>query len=182
MRPEPDELTSQLQRWGHAVVNRWACSRGERTVHVLHKTRDMAPGTQERALRQLVGRDGGERRRYMAQQIGIKGLKEVPMWAVDPVRGRNDAGLPHDNPEQAVDMGIPDDVRWVDRAVQEMDRVSPIRARCVREEFMGTGTQRMKAGRIATAYGGAFSVRQYRYELQLAKEWLRGRMPMRSAA
>ncbi|MDX3932675.1 MAG: hypothetical protein QHC77_12145 [Stenotrophomonas sp.] len=175
MRHE-DELTKQLRRWGHAQVNRFALSRADRSVHVLDKVRDHAPQTRERALQDLVARDGAERRRFMAANSGVQGMRMLPLWAVDPIRASNDADHPHDNPEIAVDVGIPDDLRWVDRALASMARQYPLRELIVRTEFTVSASQAVKAHMVADHYGGSLTLRQYRYELGRSLDLLRGRM------
>ncbi|MGY5941559.1 hypothetical protein [Stenotrophomonas forensis] len=169
-----DPLTEELRRWGHAQVNRFALSRAHRSVHVLDKVRDQAPLTRERALQDLVARDGTERRRLMAAGSGVKGMRIVPMWAVDPIRAANDADRPHDNPEIAVDVGVPDELRWIDRALASMERQYPMRALIVRTEFTVSASQAVKARMVAEQYGGALTLRQYRYELSKATDWIRG--------
>ncbi|OEZ02301.1 hypothetical protein BIY45_01870 [Stenotrophomonas sp. BIIR7] len=171
-----DPLTEELRRWGHAQVNRFALSRADRSVHVLDKVRDHAPLTRERAARDLVARDGGERRRFMAARSGVEGMATLPMWAVDPVRASNDADHPHDNPEIAVDTGTPDELRWVDRALASMARQFPLRALIVRTEYTVSASQTVKSRMVAEQYGGLLTLRQYRYELAKATEWFRGRL------
>ncbi|RRU23595.1 hypothetical protein [Stenotrophomonas sp. 278] len=173
MRNE-DELTKQLRKWGHAQVNRFALSRADRSVHVLDKVRDHAPMTRERAARDLVARDGAERRRFMAARSGVQGMVMLPTWAVDPVRASNDADHPHDNPEIAVDTGTPDELRWVDRALASMGRQYPLRALIVRTEFTVSASQAVKARMVAEQYGGSLTLRQYRYELGRALDLVRG--------
>lgn len=175
MRHE-DELTKQLRRWGHAQVNRFALSRADRSVHVLDKVRDHAPQTRERALQDLVARDGAERRRFMAANSGVQGMRMLPLWAVDPIRASNDADRPHDNPEIAVDVGIPDDLRWVDRALASMARQYPLRELIVRTGFTVAASQAVKARMVAEQYGGTLSVRQSRYELPRGLDYVRGRI------
>ncbi|MDR6094913.1 hypothetical protein [Stenotrophomonas sp. SORGH_AS_0321] len=175
MRHE-DELTKQLRRWGHAQVNRFALSRADRSVHVLDKVRDHAPLTRERALQDLVGRDGAERRRFMAAHSGVQGMRMLPLWAVDPIRASNDADHPHDNPEIAVDVGIPDDLRWVDRALASMARQYPLRELILRTEFTVSASQAVKARMVAEKYGGTLSVWQYRRELQRGVDFMGGRI------
>lgn len=173
MRNE-DELTKQLRAWGHAQVNRFALSRADRSVHVLDKVRDHAPMTRERAARDLVARDGAERRRFMAARSGVQGMVMLPTWAVDPVRASNDADHPHENPEIAVDTGTPDELRWVDRALASMGRQYPLRALIVRTEFTVSASQAVKARMVAEQYGGSLSIWQYRRELQRAVDWVNG--------
>lgn len=174
MRHE-DELTKQLRRWGHAQVNRFALSRADRSVHVLDKVRDHAPQTRERALQDLVARDGAERRRFMAANCGVQGMRMLPLWAVDPIRASNDADHPHDNPEIAVDVGIPDDLRWVDRALASMARQYPLRELILRTEFTVSASQTVKTRMVAEKYGGSLTLRQYRYELAKGVDWMCGR-------
>lgn len=170
----PDPLKEALRAWGHATVNRYAVCRSERSTHQLDKARDLAPGTRERALRTLIGRDGEDRRRMMAKAAGVKGLEVLPKWSCEPIRAANDADRPHDNPEVAVDMGIPDDLLWLERAVAQMERQHPMRARIVRTEFTISASQRAKARMVAESYGGALTVWQYRAELDKALAWISG--------
>lgn len=171
-----DPLTEELRRWGHAQVNRYAFSHAERGVHVLQHARDLAPGTRERAARELVGRDGGDRRRFMGARSGVVGMHTLPTWAVSPVRASNDADRPHDNPEIAVDTGTPDELRWVDRALASMNRQYPLRALIVRTEFTVSASQAIKARMVAEQYGGALSIWQYRRELQRGVDFMGGRI------
>lgn len=186
MRNE-DELTKQLRRWGHAQVNRFALSRADRSVHVLDKVRDHAPMTRERAAKELKARDGLDRRSFMGERSGVHGMNILPMWAVDPVRASNDADHPHDNREIAVDIGTPDELRWVDRALATLSRhqvakggevvlQGQLRELIVRTEFTVSASQAVKARMVAEQYGGKLTIWQYRRELQRALDWLCGRM------
>ena len=169
-----DPLTEELRRWGYAQVNRFALSRADRSVHVLDKVRDHAPMTRERAIQDLVGRDGTDRRRLMAAGAGVKGLSIVPLWAADPIRASNDADHPHDNPEIAVDVGVPDELRWIDRALASMERQYPMRALILRTEFTVSASQAVKARMVAEKYHGKLTLRQYRYELGRGLDSVRG--------
>lgn len=172
---DQDTLRELLRRWGYAVVNRFGSydeEGGEESI--LSKNRNLAPGTKENFLRQLVGRDGFDRRSFMAQNVRVEGMEILPGWACDPVRATNDADLPHER-QAVVDIGIPDDLRWIDSAVASLERQSPLRAMILREQFCGTGTQQEKAARVQARYGGALSLRQYRYELARGLDWMRGR-------
>lgn len=170
-----DELRETLKRWGHATVARFAVihdgpSAGD---HILARNKDLAPGTRENAERALLGRSGVDRRRRMASGLRDAGVNVVPMWACDAIPARNDADAPHDRlPVAAIDIGLPDELRWVESAIAALSRVYPLRAMVLREEFTGTGTQRMKADRIQGRYGGKFNVNQYRVELRKALDWM----------
>lgn len=195
-----DPLTEELRRWGHAQVNRFALSRGDRSIHVLDKVRDSAPMKKDLAVRELAPRDGTARRRIMAAGAGVKGLSIVPMWAADPIRASNDADHPHDNPEIAVDMGSPDDLRWIDRALAVLARNYLLRSIVIRVEFTAPSNAgpearaRMACERFEVEMARilgvdplpkdegerpALTTRQYRYELSKALDHLRG---MRLAA
>lgn len=173
MRNE-DPTVQALRAWGHAQATRYALSRADRSVHVLDKARDFAPGTKERALRDLVGRDGISRRRFMGQRCGVDAMHILPTWAVDPIRSTNDADRPHDNAEIAVDQGIPDNLRWVESALVAMERQNLLRAMVLRTEYTVSASQAVKARMVAEAYGGVFTLRQYRYELGKGIDLFRG--------
>jgi len=170
-----DPLTEDLRRWGHAQVNRYAFSHAERGVHVLRHARDLSPGTRQRALRELVGRDGGARRRFM---LPFGSGRHAPAADVgrrpDPILQR--CQKPHDNPEIAVDLDTPDELRWVDRALAFIQRQYPLRALIVRTEFTVSASQAVKARMIAEQYRGSLTLRQYRYELVRSLDLLRGRI------
>lgn len=170
----PDELDAQLKAWGHATVNRFAYRGWERSDHVLARQVELG-AKKKQEERAIVGRAGEQRRRFMALRSGVLGLTMLPAWAVDPVRAANDAAPPTELAEVAIDQGIPDELRWLDCAISQLARGNVVRGLVMREEYCTSGTQAAKASRVSEAYGGAFSLRQYRYELQLAKEWLRGR-------
>ena len=86
-------LREQLERWGYATVTRFASNDDGPSAgdSVLHRTRDLAPGTKENVARQLVGRSGRSRRAFMAQRVQELGVTVaiVPIWACDPVPARN---------------------------------------------------------------------------------------------
>jgi hypothetical protein len=170
--PTRESMREALRAWGLASVNRWCYSRGDRSIHVLEQARDMAPGTKERALRDLVARDGTARRQLMAAGAGVKGMDIVPMWACEPIRAANDADHPHERAEIAVDQGIPAELMWVDRAVGQLERQFPLRALVVRTEYTVSGSQAVKAHMVEDMYGGRFSVWMYRRELERAIEWI----------
>lgn len=181
-----EELMQQLTRWGHAQATRYAAN-DDGPSHgnsVLSKQQDFGlryKGKRQKAERKPLGRCGEDRRRFMARKIaeeseGKLRIGILPMWSVDPIPSKNDAGPPRDLPRAVVDMGVPDELRWIDRAIAQLWREAPIRALVVRIEFTTAGTHRMKAARVATEYGGVISVRQYRYELHRALDWMLGRM------
>src|SRR5690606_13368443 len=106
-------IARALKAWGTATVNRYVAPRSDLSKHVLAQARELAPGTAERAARQLVGRGGGERRAFMAAHYQVRGMRVVPPWAVDPVPCSNDEDRPHAHPTAAIAMCIPDDLLLV---------------------------------------------------------------------
>lgn len=174
MAGSADELKAELKRWGYYTVTRYTVfhdgpSAGD---NVLAKTQDLAPGTKEKAAIELVGRDGTGRLVYMAKKLGLASMEILPEWAVDPIRAKNDAGAPRSTYPETADHGMPEHFRWIDRALSQIWRESPLREMVVRQEFCERGTQRMKARRIELAYGGRFTVAMYRNELRRALDFL----------
>ena len=164
-------LDAALRAWGHAQVNRYAVRQtaGERSgTHPLRQAMDVAPGTAARALARLRGRDGHSRRKYMARDI--EGMRVAPMWSCDPVSCHDDASRPHDPPEIAHDMGIPDDLRWVEDAVGRLRRVSPTTAAVLYVEYTAPPLARQNArARMVTEQTGVhMQARRYREELKSA--------------
>lgn len=174
--PARESIRESLRAWGLASVNRWCYSQGDRSIHVLEQARDLAPGTKERALRDLVGRDGADRRKLMADRAGVKGMDIAPMWSCDPIRAANDADHPHERQEIAVDQGIPANLMWVERAVSQLGRQFPLRALVLRTEYTMSASQGVKAKIVQDLYGGRLTLRQYRLELERSLDWFAGRM------
>lgn len=167
------DVREQLRQWGSARQAYIAVVQDGSSIgtHMLEQARTLAPGTRERAERRLLGRDGHDRRAFMAQAIGIQGMRVVPMWACDPVPSRNDAGRPQDT-RAVITPAIPDELRWIDRALAAIARQWPLRAEIIREEFESGGTQAHKARRVAERYGGKLSIDQYKRELRRGLEYL----------
>jgi hypothetical protein len=163
-----------LRAWGQAEVGRYCYSRSDRSHHMLSHAMEIAPGTKERAERKLIGRNGLDRRELMAQGSGVQGMRAIPMWACDPIRAKNDADPPHDRPEIAVDTGIPESLRWVERAILGLRRQSDLQAVIVRTEYTVSASQGVKAHMVSQETGLKLSKWQYRRELALAEAWLAG--------
>lgn len=172
---EIDALRAELKRWGYFTITRFTVFRDGVSAgdSVLAAALDLAPGTKEKAALELVGRDGTGRLVYMARKLGEQcGLDILPDWAVDPIRAKNDAGAPRSTYPEKADHGMPDEFRWIDRALSQIWRQSPIREMVVRQEFCERGTQRMKSRRVELHYGGRFTVAMYRHELKRALDFL----------
>ena len=187
-----EDVKAALKAWGHATANRFALSGADRSTNVLASNlRNLPVQSKSNDDRELVKRDGRSRRLRMAGALrapvkdgkgGIQ-MKYVPLWACDPIPARNDADRPHDNPEVAVDLGIPDDLRWVDAIVIRIERQNPLRGLILRTEYTETGSQEMKAARVheeqkRRGFGGKFTKDMYRRELDRAIEticWERAR-------
>ncbi|MEN5204496.1 hypothetical protein ABE473_08560 [Stenotrophomonas sp. TWI700] len=74
-----------------------------------------------------------------------------------------------------MDGGIPDEPRWVDRALASMARQYQLRPLIVRTEFTVSASQAVKARMVAEQYGGSLTLRLYRYELSRAQDLVRGK-------
>lgn len=198
-----DELLQQMKAWGYAQRFRWGCAPldedayGSRPrAHILASNQSLAPKTRERAERDLIGRSGRSRRLRMAaaaNDVCCKGgrtgdgctecpsrpravvLDVAPLWTCDPIPARNDASHPFDHAPSRVDLGVPDELRWIDAAMAQMARQHPLREQCVREEFTGNGPQGAKCARVAERYGGTLSIWLYRREIQRGLDFLGAR-------
>lgn len=167
-------LRDYLRAWGQAEVSRYCYTRSDRSHHMIAHAMEIAPGTKERAEKELVRRDGGDRRRLMAAAADIPKFNITPMWACDPVTAKNNADRPHDRAEIAVDTGLPDHLKWVERAVLQLKRKSDLQALIVRTEYTVSGSQGVKAHMVSDQIGTKLSKWQYRRELDLAESWLAG--------
>lgn len=172
-------LPDDLARWKHAQAARHERGTSTRS-HVLGQGKPVEP-------RQTIKRSGISRRTAMGAAAGrvvtapdgrVIRVLPVPLWACDPMPSRNDAGPGFDaaiTPESSAWVDpMPDDLRWVDRALAALERTSLMRAMCLREELLGHGSQRMKAERVAERYGGSLTVWQYRTELGKALAFVAG--------
>lgn len=172
-----DPLEEQLRAWGHAQVGRHAANDDADTgpgSHPIARAREFAPMTRDKFARQVAGRDGRDRRRMMAGKSGVKGMRIVPMWACDPVAGKESKLVAA--PDAQIDRGIPPEVKWIDRAAIELYRQNTLRGLVLRMEYCGFGFQSDKAAAVSSAIGSTITLRQYREELRLAREWMRGRI------
>lgn len=177
-------IRDDLQRW--ASAKSWRQERAEAGPHALSRAREFAPMTRAKAQKRLMGRDGLSRRMLMGEAAGrvvvnpqgeVVRVLPVPIWSCDPVPAHNDCrGGGFDapiTPQSAAWVDpTPDDLRWIDQALAQLGRVNRMRMLVLREEFMGTGTQTMKARRVAEEYGGGLTVWQYRKELGKALAFL----------
>jgi hypothetical protein len=173
-----DVLTEQLRQWAVAQLRQVvALDRPYRRETPIERNRKFAPNTRERAAKRLVARDGSSRRTMMAAAAEVRKLHMVPMWACDPIpcKESEQYGPPPAQRAAVVVEGVPEELRWIDRALSQLARQNLIRALCVREEFTGTGTQSIKASRVAEQYGGKFSVWMYRQELRKGLEFMDAR-------
>lgn len=174
------DICDRLKEWGVATVARHARQHDGPSHGDSALSKSLPIGSRKDFLVSIAGRDGRSRRAYMASGMrdehGHRLMAMVPTWACDPVPAKNDASHPVSHATAWVDIGLPDEARPTDDAIAQMARTHPLRAAIVREEYTTTGKQEIKAGRVQAKYGGKLTLRQYRHELEKAKEWLRGRI------
>lgn len=153
-----------LSRWG-AHVAPWddpqsgACL--PTPVHVLHRARLYAPGTRDRAMRRIAGRDGYTRR------LIVGGGEIAATWAIDPIRCTETRPrtytLPNAHAVPAID--LPEELKPLDRAIGRMERVP----QCViRTEYTVRERQKVKAAIAGHESGSPMTLRQYRHHLSEA--------------
>lgn len=169
------ELEQLLAEWGALSKYQQARTEGATDFHVLQRARDFAPGTRAKAARRLIGRDGYERRAYMARDLKACGVRVVPMDYVDPVKGtesRKGGGMSDLPPRD----DTPPHLRRVNAAASELYRIDTLRGLVLRFEYCGYGPQAEKAERVSVALGSRIGLRVYRESLAHAKGWMHGRL------
>jgi DNA-directed RNA polymerase specialized sigma24 family protein len=140
-----DGLEELLRAWGDALVCREEGiprTSGGR-AHALDRARDFAPG--RNYLAAIIGRDGHDRRAFMAAKMGQ--ARAVPMWAVDPVpctASRHSPGRSHAP-------GLPDHLRPLADAIRALSRFDPLAAQALRQQYSGRGTQDDMAARLGVS-------------------------------
>lgn len=175
------ELEELLQEWGALSKYQQARTEGASDFHVLQRAKDFAPGTRAKAARRLIGRDGYERRAYMARDLAACGVRAVPMSYVDPVKGtesRKGGGI-SDAPARD---DTPPHLRRVKAAASELYRIDTLRGLVLRQEYCAYGPQVEKAERVSEALGSRIGLRVYREALAHAKGWMQGRLGVGVAA
>lgn len=170
-----DELDTLLIEWGGLSKYQQSRAEGPTDFHVLQRARDFAPGTRKRAAQRLVGRDGGERRAYMARDLQACGVRKVPMDFVDPVKGygASKGGGICDSPARN---STPVHLRPVEQAAKELYRVDTMRGLVLRQEYCGYGPQVEKAERVGLAIGSRVGLRMYREALAHARGWMMAKL------
>lgn len=176
-----DELDDLLRQWGALSKYTERRQEGAGDFHALARALDFAPGTRKRAAIKLIGRDGGARRRLMAEAANAGlgdgrtcGIRLVPMDFVDPVpctqsrRAGGVSGRARDD--------TPEHLRPVAAAASALYRVDTLRGLCLRLEYCGYGCQSEKADRVALAIGSPVGLRIYRESLAHAKGWMHARL------
>lgn len=174
----PDQLELLLTEWGALAKYEESKREGATDFHALQRARDYAPGTKERAMARLVGRDGRDRRKLMARDLGACGVRVVPMDYVDPVPGKttHKAG-----PRERISDSIPPRLRALHNAALELYRVDKLAGIVLRQEYCAYGSQGAKTYRAGEAVGRKIGLRVYRESLARAKGWMLGRLMEQAA-
>lgn len=165
----PKQLDTLLVEWGAQSKYDEAKREGATESHVLQRGRAYAPGTREKAAKQLVGRDGFSRRRLMARDLGACGIDAVPKSYVSPVAGKQTRKA---GPMERVSDSIPPRLKAVHLAALELYRVDKLAGLALRQEYCAYGSQSTKAFRLSEATGEKVGVRVYREALARALGWM----------
>lgn len=168
-----EELERLLTEWGALAKYEEAKQEGASDFHVLQRARDFAPGTREKAAAKLVDRDGGERRRYMARELGKCGVRAVPKAYVDPVPGKT---THKPGPRERIADSIPPRLKAVHSAALELYRVDQVAGLALRQEYCAYGSQGRKAAIVSEAVGKKLGIRVYREALQRGIGWVHARL------
>ena len=180
------ELDTLLREWGEESKYQRARLEdggGTNDFHVLQRARDFAPGTRAKAEAKLIGRDGGDRRRYMARELTACGVRAVPMDFVDPIfggasGGSGGGGGASDGPRH----NLPAHLRVVEAASLELYRIDTLRGLVLRQEYCGYGRQDDKAEKVGLAVGSPVGLRIYRESLAMARGWMLAKLSMAAVA
>lgn len=179
------QLDDLLREWGEESKYQRARLEdggGVSDFHVLQRAREFAPGTRKKAAIKLIGRDGSDRRRFMARELGACGVRLVPMAFVDPAFGgacgNNGGGGVSDGPRN----NLPAHLRPVEAASLELYRLDTLRGLVLRQEYCGYGRQDEKAIRVGEVLGAPVGLRVYRESLAMAKGWMLARLVERAVA
>jgi len=169
----PKELELRLIEWGALAKYEESKREGATDFHVLQRARDFAPGTREKAAAQLVGRDGGERRRHMARDLGDCGVRIVPQAYVDPVAGK---ATHKATPSERAGDSIPPRLKAVHDAALALYRADTLAGLALRQEYCAYGSQGTKAYRVSEAIGKKVGIRVYREALARGLGWVHARI------
>jgi hypothetical protein len=174
-----DELERLLTEWGALAKYEEAKSEAGNDFHVLARAREFAPGTRERAAAQLVGRDGGARRKLMARELGQCGVRVVPKSYVDPVPGKttHKAG-----PRERIEDSIPPRLKAVHAAALALYRADELAGLALRQEYCAYGSHGTKAYRVSEAVGRKIGIRVYREALARGIGWVHATIENRAEA
>lgn len=176
----PETMESMLRAWGRAYgeakPQEWDEGEGSAAdVHPIARAIQFAPGRRAEVIRRktTMNRGGQTRRSLMAQATGIKGMRLVPAYVVDPVPCvETRSGASGEDPR------ITPLVISVQRAWLALFKVHELQAEVLRLEYQVRGmTQSTKAAQIRFHVEGKnvrVSVKRYRDELKSGKSFLLG--------
>lgn len=172
------ELDDVLRQWG--ALSKYTEERKESgDEHVLHRNKDFAPGTRAKAAARLVGRDGYERRKHMARDLGVCGVRIVGASYVDPVPAtQRNGGSGLGGAERR---HIPTHLLPVDKAARALHRVDTLAGLCLRYEYCGYGSQSEKAAYVGSVMGSNVGLRLYREALSRGRGWMLSELARKSA-
>lgn len=173
-----DQLEAMLRHWGRvwgeAPPREW--DEGCSTVyHPIATAMQYAPARHQSITRRDVARVRTALRSRLIH-LGRDGENTIPTpsWAVDPIKGRDNGGGAGLHVDPIADA--------VERGALDLHRAYPLRAVCLRIEYCTRGRQREKAERAGSIINMRLALRRYRWELDLARAWMSGRLNIAIAA
>lgn len=172
----PSELESLLRRWGYAYgEDRSAEWDEDRTLtgrHPLEIAQQFAPG--RRVDRRTPEAWAPARSAAMLKWAANGFQGRPPAWAAETVPGKDSRtrGAAH----AAEVRNVQPDLAEVEEAAMALYRHDRRRGVILRLAYCKRGTHREKAEVAASALGEPVSVRVFRAELDLAREFVRGRI------
>jgi hypothetical protein len=161
----------------------------ETAHHPIARSMQFAPGKRSKykAEREIVGRGGEGRRLIMGAAAGLRvatgpnrgKVIPIPAYMVDPIKCTETrsaapryAGRP-----------IPPEMARIEKAVQELEAFSYLRALCVRVQFASDADQKDKVSKVneilrreVSKKHEGIALRRYRDELLFGRVWLHARL------
>jgi hypothetical protein len=148
------------------------------SAHPLARAAEYAPGSRQAVLdRRVTFRDGSDRRRHMARELGPCGVRVVPMAYVDAVAG-SPTRADMRTPRHVTRPPVPAEVLAIQRCVMDMIESASASAwgHALQIHYCTSGDLKAKSEAFALRIGTGATVRAYRTCVEQAKIYLLGKL------